>query len=404
MRSLVSALRVVLVLALGALVVGCEITSSATRPQSQTRPAERNVVLTISPQDGMGPGGGPRALESRAATESLPTRMMVYRVKPADVSRASFESQARRLGFAGKAQELPASFVIADSNASFEVDRATGSFDYTTKGFEKQAQPLKRFLSDEQYRERAETFLNDMDLMPEAAEFRDVNRGNVVSTYENGAWVARPYMVEARFSHKPLAGFAFDKGVGPKVIVQFGEDGRILGAMSVWRNIEPFAEYALKTPEQALDAARNGRAQFFGLDGQSGGTVESISMSYMNDPLGYDQLYVLPFYLLEGSSEDGRGFTGITYAIPDEMLKVESSLVTGPPMSASTTRVTWRVRCVVPWGTPPHTYVSTYQRPSPRVVKCTHVGCESIHSVVAGQMILALAAISVRLVRCQPSK
>lgn len=315
------------------MIAGCS--STATPPGSQVETGLKGgaVVLSVPPMDVTGSSGSFASLESEADTTALPKKLMVYRVKPANVTKSAFEARARKLGLTGATGDLGASFQVVGPSASYEVDKFTGSFDYTTSALEKQAQPLQRLLSDGEYRQRAEAFLNSAGLMEEAAEFRDVNRGNVVHNYENGQWVAQPYMVEVRFSHKPLNGIAFDKGVGPKIVVQFGEDGQILGAMSVWRNVQPFAEYSLKSPQEALTAVRNGEAAFFDVGRQDSGVVKEISLSYMNEPRGYNQQYVLPEYLLDGVASGGRSFGVVTRAIPDALLRVDPSL-TGPPAVA----------------------------------------------------------------------
>jgi len=295
--------------------------------------AQSAVVLAVAPLDATGSAGGFASLKSTASTSALPKRLMVYKVKPANVAKAAFEARARKLGLKNRVADHGDRFVVADEGATYEVDKATGSFDYTTDAFEKQTQALRTLLPDEEYRKRAEAFLADADLLEDSAEFRDVNRGNVVGTLESGKWVERPYMVEVRFGHKPLDGIAFDKGVGPKIVVQFGEDGRILGALSVWRDVEPFASYTLKTPAEAVSAAESGEAQLFGVGDQEEGTVDAMTLSYISEPLGYDQRYVMPSYVLKGSTRTGGRFTGIARAIPDALLRIDPAL-RGPAISA----------------------------------------------------------------------
>lgn len=296
-------------------------------------PAVGTTVLAVAPMDATGSGGRFASLRSTAPTSALPKRLMVYRVKPANIAEGDVEARGRRLGLKGRVEDRGDRFLIADEAATYEVDKATGSFDYTTDAFEAQTEPLRGMLTDGQYRERAEAFLADAGLMEASAEFRDVNRANVVGTQEGGKWVERPYMIEVRFSHKPLDGIAFDKGVGPKIVVQFGEDGRVLGALSVWRDVEPFASYVLKTPGEAVSAAEGGEAQLFNVGGDDAGTVEAMTLSYINEPLGYDQRYVMPSYILRGSKEGGGRFTGIVRAIPDALLRIDASL-RGPAISA----------------------------------------------------------------------
>lgn len=292
--------------------------------------------LRVAPMDMTGSAGNFKKLDSAADTSRLPKELTVYKVVPANVTRQQFDEHARRLGVNREIGENGDAFVARGEKASLVVDKQTGSFDFTTDEFAAQTKPIARVLADEQYRASAEKFLVDAGLMEPEAEFRDVNRGNVVGVYEDGGWVEKPYMVEVRFSHKPLAGIAFDKGVGPKIIVQFGEDGRILGATSVWRKVEPLGKYRLKTPQQALDAVKNGRGQIFDVGQDAQGTVDEITTSYLNEPLGYRQLYVLPAYVMKGKTADGKPFTALTRAIPDEMLQVDESLNHGPKAPVST--------------------------------------------------------------------
>jgi hypothetical protein len=291
--------------------------------------------LRVAPMDLTGSAGSFKKLDSVADTAGLPMELTVYKVVPANVTKDWFGERAGRLGVGDEVREDGDAFVARGSKASFVVDKQTGSFDYTTDEFAAQTKPIAHALTDEQYRASAEKFLGDAGLMESEAEFRDVNRGNVVGLFENGGWVEKPYMVEVRFSHKPLAGIAFDKGVGPKIVVQFGEDGRVLGATSVWRKVEPLGKYRLKTPQQALDAVKNGRGQLFDVGPDAQGTVDEVSTSYLNEPLGYKQLYVLPAYVMKGKTADGKPFTALTRAIPDEMLQVDESLNRGPKVPVS---------------------------------------------------------------------
>jgi hypothetical protein len=277
--------------------------------------------------DGTGSEGGFAALKSNADTKSLPKSVMVYRVKFANVTKPQVETLARKLRLTGQVEDVGGKLQVVDTEANFEVDKATGSFDYTTKAFEEQTEPILGVLSDAEYRTKAEAFLADSGLMESDAEFRDINRGNIVGTWDGKAWVERPYMVEVRFSHKSLNGVAFDQGVGPKLIVQFGDNARILGAMSVWRDIEPLSSYSIKSPDEALAAAANGQAQLYDVGQADSGVVDDISLSYMNSPLGYDQKYVVPMYIMKGVGRSGGRFIAIANAIPDAMLQVDASLV-----------------------------------------------------------------------------
>lgn len=311
-----------------ALLVGCATASDAVAPSGAATPSGP-PKLTVAPLDRSGSAGDFQELGSEASTRSLPRTLPVYRVVPADVGRAWVVERAAGLGLGSSVAEDARSYMARGRAAVLEVDKATGSFDYTTDALTEQAAPIRRLLSDAEYRARAEAFLLEHGLMHDDAVFRDINRGNVVGTLEGGRWVERPYLVEARFSHAPLDGVDFDEGVGPKIVVQFGEGGVVLGAMSVWREVKRADDYELKTPAQAIEDVKAGRARVTNAGKGSVGTVETIELSYLNEPLGYVQEYVLPAYVMRGRLSDGRQFTATVRAVPDQSLKLDESLATG---------------------------------------------------------------------------
>ena len=313
-------------IALGTSAACAPVSTGADRFRSK-EVALGTSPITVTPMDPTGSSGSFASLKSKAPTSGLPDRLMVYKVVSANVTRDEFQKKATKLGFTGKIIEGADRFGVMSSTANFSVEKYSGSFDYMKYSFGEQAFALKKVLSDAEYRRRAEEFLTSTGLMEEDAVFHDINRGDTVGTVENGKEIRAPYIIEARFGHKPLGGIPFDIGVGPKILVQFGEDGEILGAMSVWRHVKPYAPYALKKPAQAVDDVRTLKAQLFDVRPNDSGEVTSVALGYTNDPLGYDQKYVIPDYTIRGTTRSGQSFLGITHAIPDEMLKVDPSLV-----------------------------------------------------------------------------
>jgi len=67
--------------------------------------------------------------------------------------------------------------------------------------------------------------------MKKEAGFTDVNKGNTVTIVENGVEKKLPFMIEVRFGRK-ADDIPWD-GVGPKISVYFGENGKIICAASV---------------------------------------------------------------------------------------------------------------------------------------------------------------------------
>jgi len=302
--------------------VGCAGSGNGSdAAASHERPGGLHT-LVVAPLARTGSDGRLSRVDLSSAAASSPATAMVYRVRPARVRAADVRSQARRLGVVGRTIETTAEVRVQGDGAVFTVDRITGSFDYTTEQFEQQDSAVTGLLTDSEYRQRAETFLETRGLMKESAEFRDVNRDNVVGVLRDGRWVEEPYMVEVRFAHKPLGGTPFDKGVGPKIVVQFGDDGAILGAMSVWRDVEPYASYPLLKPAEAARQVEAGDAQVYDVQGTDSGVVEELELSYMNDPINYRQQFVVPAFVFVGRSKGGGRFTAVTRAVPKRFLDV----------------------------------------------------------------------------------
>lgn len=257
-------------------------------------------------------------LKAGGSLPDFPEKVMVYRVKRPAVTREQVLAQAQRLGITGEIKETPTDFRIGSQDGNYIVDRKTGSFTYTTKEFELQVYPLKTVLSDGEYEQLATNFLTEKGLLKENAVFRDVNRDN---TYTSGddTYEKAPFMIEARFGHKDLNGIRFN-GTGPKISVYFGENGRIIGAASVWREIEPFREYPIITCEEALKLIKNGKGMVYGTVPNDRGTVKEARLIYLCDPLGYDQEFIIPYYQVSGTNGAGEPFLAYTRAIPDRFI------------------------------------------------------------------------------------
>lgn len=103
--------------------------------------------------------------------------------------------------------------------------------------------------------------------------------------------------------------------------VYFGEDGKIIGAASVWREVEEFLDYPIITLQQAIDQIKSGNAVIFkDITTETSGEVENINLVYFDRPLGYNQQYVIPHYVMEGHTPNGKKFKAITRAVPDKYI------------------------------------------------------------------------------------
>lgn len=255
---------------------------------SNARNQENLPLIVQRPMPKSGSGGNFFSLTLDIPEPQFPEKMMVYKVIKPALTKEMIREQAAKLGVVGSVEETEVDFrVIAANGSIFSVDKETGSINFTTKEFETAVSLLKTVLSDEEYKKLASDFLTSCGLMKEEAEFRDVNKENTVTIVENGVEKKLPFMIEVRFGRK-----ADDipwGGVGPKISVYFGENGKIIGAASVWRDVEPFREYPIKEFSKALEDIKQGKATIYDALSNDSGKIKKVRLMYRLDPIGYQQ-------------------------------------------------------------------------------------------------------------------
>ncbi|SFQ46111.1 hypothetical protein SAMN05444406_1563 [Caldicoprobacter faecalis] len=281
---------------------------------------QENLPLIVQrPMPKSGSGGNFLSLTLDIPEPQFPEKMMVYKVIKPALTKEMIREQAAKLGVVGSVEETEVDFRVMAANGSiFSVDKETGSINFTTKEFETAVSPLKTVLSDEEYKKLALEFLTSCGLMKEEAEFRDVNKENTVTIVENGVEKKLPFMIEVRFGRKkddiPWG------GVGPKISVYFGENGKIIGAASVWREVEPFREYPIKEFSKALEDIKQGKATIYEALPNDSGKVKEVRLMYRLDPIGYQQEYVIPYFMVIGTNSKGTPFAAFTRAISEEYI------------------------------------------------------------------------------------
>jgi len=274
--------------------------------------------ITVEPLAKTGSDGSFSNLSAGDIKPTIPGKAIVYKVKTPIITKENVSAQALKLGISGTARETSVDISVKSPTGDYIVDKESGADVYMTKDFELQAFPLKTLLSDETYRKLATDFLNEKGLMKGDAVFKGVNRGNTY-TSGDGSINQAPFMIEIGFSRKALNGIEW-AGVGPRITVQFGENGKIIGADSVWREVEPFKEYPVISFSEALDKVKAGNAAIYNVGLNDSGVVEGAKLVYMSDPVGSHQEYVIPYYELKGKSGSGKSFIAYTRAIPENLI------------------------------------------------------------------------------------
>jgi len=255
-----------------------------------------------------------------ATLPKFPNKAMVYQVNKPSITAKQVRAQAQKLGVFGNVKDTPLDFRVKSSKGSFFVDKESGSFTYIAKDFNPQGPPIKKLLSDKQYEELATDFLTRNGLMKEGAVFQGISRG-IGDADGAGPDSAGPSMVEADFVSNGLGEFGW-AAAGPKIAVYFGENGRIIGADSSWREAEPFAEYPIISVNEAIKQVKDGNAMISNIDINDSGIIRTATLVYMLDPIGYKQEFIIPYYRIIGANGVGEPFTAYTRAIPEKMLSI----------------------------------------------------------------------------------
>src|SRR5450759_1132020 len=102
MRSTQAAVLQLTCVVVLALVAGCSPAGSAVTPRGGADPSQGKTVLSVPPMDGTGSAGRFASLKSNADTKLLPKSVMVYKVKPANVTTLQVETLARNLCLTGQ--------------------------------------------------------------------------------------------------------------------------------------------------------------------------------------------------------------------------------------------------------------------------------------------------------------
>ncbi|MDT3699689.1 MAG: hypothetical protein RO469_09685 [Thermincola sp.] len=312
-------------------IVALTVTSFViiTKANSVKAGAENLPKLEIRPLSKTGSSGNLANVNVVTPLPNLPTELAVYKVKKPDLTGEQVKQQALKLGITnGTVKESPIDFKVLTPEGDYIVDKETGSFSYLIKDFELQTEPLKTILSDEEYKKLATDFLNNKGLMKTEAIFKDVNKGNTVTVLENGLEKHYPFMIEVRFG-RDLNNLQWD-GVGPKISVYLGENGKIIGAASVWREVEVANKYPIISVALALEQIKSNDAIIYDAGANDTGTIKEIKLMYMSDPIGYDQQNVIPYYMMVGTNEAGKPFAAFTRAISKSYL----SEIPLPPVEA----------------------------------------------------------------------
>jgi hypothetical protein len=254
------------------------------------------------------------------ALPKYPGQAMVYKTVNSTVSKDDALKMAEKFGLTGPVEENTLSYYIKGNPYTFDIEKGGGYMTYTWddrhSGVDLRDRP-ENLPTDEECRKIAETFLTSHDLMPEGAVFSSVSQGGqrIFSNHSGDAPIItyedRDVLFIDTLSGYPVAGSG--------IRVTIGGDGDILKVTKRWRDVEPYKEFAILSPEEAIEELKQtGIVTTVGSPKKA--VVDEVKLCYYATPPGTEQPYLKPTYYFRGTVE-GEKDTGTFFqyvpAVPE---------------------------------------------------------------------------------------
>jgi hypothetical protein len=314
------------------------------------------IVALLIAAGGCSPLAGPSGNPSfELAATDLPANntMIVYKVENPVVTTDSVREIGRKLGFEGSAGYIDGDTKIAMLDEGAEEVRQlsvwvnSGAVEYAIVYPDKLYPPEPPNLpSEEEAGQIAIDFLAQSGLLPPDST---VGGGYEIEVVTGGTYAieeeapqegveeempeegveeggeTEPEVVEeyvthllVRF-HRQIDGFPVT-GPGNQLGVRIGDGGEVITILKVWREVTPYNEVVIKTPEQAYQELKSGAGSYDAPLDCEKVVVEQVYLAYWMEPLDEHQEYVVPVYEFKGKclNKDGEyleDFTGWCEAV-----------------------------------------------------------------------------------------
>ncbi|KAF5056051.1 hypothetical protein DSECCO2_371390 [anaerobic digester metagenome] len=248
-----------------------------------------------------------------------PEQAVVYRTIETTVSKDDALKMAEKFGMSGPLEENVLSYYIKGDPYTFDIEKEGGCLSYTWKGRWNNVDPRDRpenLPADEEARKIAETFLKEHDLMPEGAVYKSVRHSQgLFFDSEKNTSVVSSEDIQVSFTGT-LNGLPV---FGNWMYVTIGGDGDVLRIFKRWRDAEPYKEFPILSPEEALEELKQ-TGVVTAVSSPKKATVTEIKIGYYASPPRDEQPYLKPTYYfhgtVEGESETGTFFQYIP-AVPE---------------------------------------------------------------------------------------
>ncbi|WP_214019839.1 hypothetical protein [Methanoculleus sp.] len=291
------------------------------------------LLPTASLQDDEGANGGieivgPYGVQSvseialSTALPRGPEQAMVYKTVDILISKDEALKIAEKFGMSGPVEESGGRikrYIVKEEPYTFEIEEESGYMTYAWDGRYSGVDPRDRpenLPTDEECRKIAEAFLTSHDLMPEGAVFSSIAHGegfasNAAKKISIATYKDSRVLFTDTLSGLPVAGSG--------IAVTVGGGGDILEVSRRWRDVEPYKEFAILSPEEAIEELKQTGIVTL-VSSPTKAIINEIRLCYYATPPGTEQPYLKPTYYfrgtVEGEKETGTFFQYVP-AVPE---------------------------------------------------------------------------------------
>jgi len=241
------------------------------------------------------------------ALPEYPEQVMVYKTVDTNASKDDALKMAEKFGMSGPLEENVLSYYIKGDPYTFEIEKEGGCLSYTWYGRYNEGEGYRDFPenlpTDEEARKIAETFLTSHDLLPEGAVYSGVAHGEgffLNSTDNTSIQTYKDTQVSFTGTLNDLPVF------GNWMYVTIGGNGDILRIFKRWREAEPYKEFEILSPKEAIEALKQ-TGIVTEVNAPQTATITGMKIGYYASPPGDDQPYLKPTYYFKGTVEGEKG-------------------------------------------------------------------------------------------------
>ncbi len=250
----------------------------------------------------------------------VPGKLMVYKVKEPEVTKGNFIKMAEKFGLKGNVMETKDKFILKNGSVELEIIKTSGRITYgDISEMYGNLSEIPNLPSEKVAFNIAINWLKNFGLMPNDAKFSKVVRDWAEIAKKDG--VRKVDTIVQVIFKREIDGFPVE-GVGSKLKVYIGDGGKVVGVYKCWREIEPYKEVKLRSPEKALQMLKqmgvHGVLTPVGLNL----TVKRVYIAYFAQPPTTKQEYFLPVYVFEIDIGNGEVIKQYVYAVDGEKFGV----------------------------------------------------------------------------------